>query len=64
MPEGPSIVLLKEDAAKFEGLLLSPSAAANLLGALQLADKIEEGIIVTTFADHASNYPELLETIL
>ena len=55
--------LIKE-VAKYEGLLLSPSAAANLLGALQLAEKIEEGVIVTTFADHASNYPEILETIL
>lgn len=55
---------LIKDAAKYEGLLLSPSAAANLLGALQLAEKIDEGIIVTTFADHASNYPEILETIL
>jgi cysteine synthase B len=55
---------LIKDVAKFEGLLLSPSAAANLLGALQLAEKIDEGVIVTTFADHASNYPEILETIL
>jgi cysteine synthase B len=55
---------MMKDAAKFEGLLLSPSAAANLLGALQLAEKIEEGVIVTTFADHASNYPEILETLL
>ena len=55
--------LIKE-TAKHEGLLLSPSSAANLLGALQLAEKIDEGIIVTTFADHASNYPEILETIL
>lgn len=51
-------------AAKKEGLLLSPSSAANLLGALQLADTLDEGIIVTTFADHASNYPEILATIL
>ena len=55
---------LIKDAAKFEGLLLSPSAAANLLGALQLAEELEEGVIVTTFADHASNYPEILETSL
>lgn len=51
-------------AARHEGLLLSPSAAANLLGALKLAEEIEEGVIVTTFADHASNYPELLNQIL
>ena len=55
---------LIKDAAKQEGLLLSPSSAANLLCALQLAEKIDEGVIVTTFADHASNYPEILETIL
>ncbi len=55
--------LIKE-VAKYEGLLLSPSAAANLLGAIQLTEKIDEGVIVTTFADHASNYPEILETIL
>ena len=55
---------LIKDAAKHEGLLLSPSAAANLLGALQLAEKIDEGVIVTTFADHANNYPEILENIL
>lgn len=51
-------------AAKYEGLMLSPSSAANLLGALQLAEKLDEGVIVTTFADHASNYPEILESIL
>lgn len=51
-------------AARHEGLLLSPSSAANLLGALQLAEKIDEGVIVTTFADHASNYPEILDNIL
>jgi cysteine synthase B len=51
-------------AARKEGLLLSPSAAANLVGALKVAETIEHGVIVTTFADHASNYPELLENIL
>lgn len=47
------------DAAKYVGLMLSPSAAANLLGAVKLSEKLEEGVIVTTFADHASNYPDL-----
>lgn len=50
-------------AASKEGLLLSPSAAANLNGALQLANELESGVIVTTFADHASNYPDILENI-
>lgn len=51
-------------AAKYEGLLLSPSSAANLAGALRVARQIEEGVIVTIFPDHASNYPEILENIL
>lgn len=50
---------LVKSVAKQEGLLISPSAAANLLGAIQLAEIIEEGIIVTTFADDASKYSEV-----
>ena len=53
---------MMKNAAKYEGLLLSPSSAANLLGAMQLAETLDEGVIVTTFADHASNYPDL-ETV-
>ena len=45
------------------GLMLSPSSAANLSGALKLADEIEEGVIVTVFPDHGSNYPELMKEI-
>jgi S-sulfo-L-cysteine synthase (O-acetyl-L-serine-dependent) len=45
-------------------LLLSPSSAANLVGALKVAQQLEEGVIVTIFPDHASNYPEILENIL
>lgn len=51
-------------AAKKTGLLLSPSSAANLVGALQVAAQIESGTIVTIFPDHASNYPEILEQVL
>jgi S-sulfo-L-cysteine synthase (O-acetyl-L-serine-dependent) len=51
-------------AARTEGLLLSPSSAANLVGALKVAEQIEEGVVVTIFPDHASNYPEILENIL
>jgi len=50
--------MLKTFAAK-EGMLIGPSAAANLLGAIQVAERIEEGVIVTTFADDASKYSEL-----
>jgi cysteine synthase B len=51
---------MMKDAAKFEGLMLSPSSAANLLGAVKLSEKLNGGVIVTTFADHASNYPDLV----
>ncbi len=49
--------------AQTEGLLVSPSAAANLQGAIQLAKSIDEGVIVTTFADDASKYAEVLQHI-
>ena len=52
-----------KDVSKYEGLLISPSAGANLAGAIQLAESIEEGVIVTTFADHGSNYPDVIDEI-
>lgn len=45
--------------AREEGLLVSPSAAAALVGALKVADGIragQEAVIVTVFADSASKY--------
>ncbi len=47
--------------AKTEGLLLSPSAAANLLGAYQLGLTLDEGVIVTTLADDSSKYDEIFD---
>lgn len=49
--------------AALEGLLLSPSAAANLLGAIQLAHSIDKGVIVTSFADDHTKYAEVYQTI-
>lgn len=49
--------------AQNEGLLVSPSAAANLLGAIKVAEQIETGIIVTSFADNAEKYSEVMERI-
>ena len=49
--------------AKDEGLLISPSAAANLLGAVKVANTMDEGVIVTTFADDASKYSEVMEEL-
>jgi cysteine synthase B len=43
--------------------LLSPSSAANLLGAIQVANKLESGVVVTVFPDHGSNYQEVIKEI-
>ena len=42
------------------GLLVSPSAAANLVGAIKVASSISEGMVVTTFADDISKYYDIL----
>ena len=47
---------LAKAASKYLGLMLSPSAAANLDAAMQLADQINQGVIVTVFADNAMKY--------
>ncbi|SMO52174.1 PLP-dependent cysteine synthase family protein [Fodinibius sediminis] len=46
--------------ARKEGVLISPSSAANLAGALELAGELEEGVIVTVFPDDLSKYGEIL----
>jgi cysteine synthase B len=49
--------------ANHEGLLLSPSAAANLLGAKKVAESLEEGMVITLLPDDISKYDEVLETL-
>lgn len=49
--------------AQKEGLLISPSSAANLAGAIQLAEEIDEGVIVTIFPDDGSKYREILNQL-
>ena len=51
-------------AVKHEGLLLSPSSAANLAGALKVIDGIEEGTVVTVLPDNADKYSEVIKKIL
>lgn len=53
-----------KDTARLEGLLLSPSAAANLAGAIQLAETIDQGTIVTILPDNADKYREVIKQIL
>ena len=50
-------------AAQSEGLLLSPSSAANLHAAIRLSEQIERGTIVTVFPDDASKYSEILSEL-
>lgn len=50
-------------AADKEGLLISPSSAANLAGAYKIAENINEGVVVTIFPDNLEKYGEVIETI-
>ncbi|RMG77791.1 MAG: cysteine synthase family protein [Bacteroidetes bacterium] len=54
---------LVKQVARKEGLLISPSAAANLAGAIKVAQSVDEGVIVTTFADSADKYSEVMAHI-
>ena len=51
-------------AKRDEGFLLSPSSAANLVGAIRVAEKLEKGIIVTVLPDNGDKYSEVLNRIL
>ena len=42
--------------AKKEGLLVGTSSAASMVAALQVAQRLEEGVVVTVFPDHGSRY--------
>jgi cysteine synthase B len=50
--------------ARNEGLLLSPSAAANLKGALKVAGRMDAGTVVTLLPDNGDKYADLLDEIL
>jgi len=51
-------------AYQLEGLRLSPSSAANLAGAINVAKRLEEGIIVTVLPDNADKYSEIIQKLL
>ena len=55
---------LIREARQKEGLLLSPSSAANLAGAIRIARQLEEGIVVTVLPDNADKYSEIIQKIL
>ncbi len=50
-------------AAREEGLLIGPSSGANLAGAIKVAEQLDEGVVVTTFADTADKYAEVMTEI-
>lgn len=54
--------MVKEIASK-EGLMVSPSSAANLLGAIAVANEIDFGIVVTVFPDNAEKYSDILNSV-
>jgi cysteine synthase B len=51
-------------AKKQEGLLLSPSSAANIAGALKVINEIDEGVVVTVLPDNADKYSEVIKRVL
>ena len=50
-------------AWKYEGLRLSPSSAANLAGAIRVAEKLESGVVVTILPDNADKYSEIVSKL-
>jgi cysteine synthase B len=46
-----------------EGLILSPSSAANLVGAIRVASQIEKGTVVTLLPDNGDKYGEVIKKL-
>jgi cysteine synthase B len=51
-------------AYHYEHLLLSPSSAANLVGALKVAGKLDRGTVVTILPDNADKYKDIIKKLL
>ncbi len=51
------------DISLHEGLLVSPSSAANLVGAIKLAETLDNGIVVTVFTDNAAKYSQVIDEV-
>jgi S-sulfo-L-cysteine synthase (O-acetyl-L-serine-dependent) len=47
---------MAEELARKEGIAAGNSAGANVWAALQLAEQVDEGVIVTVICDHADRY--------
>lgn len=55
---------LIREAYQKEGLLLSPSSAANLAGTFRIARRLKEGVLVTILPDNADKYSEITKKLL
>lgn len=51
-------------AYHYEKLLLSPSSAANLVGALRVAERLNQGVVVTILPDNADKYKDIIKKLL
>ena len=49
--------------ARHEGLLISPSSAANLLGAMKIGETLDHGVVVTVFTDNYSKYSAVYDEL-
>lgn len=47
---------ISEELAKKEGIFVGHSSGANLLGAIEIAKQIKEGVVVTIFTDSGDRY--------
>jgi cysteine synthase B len=54
---------LIREAKEKEGLELSPSSAANLVGAIRVASRLEQGTVVTVLPDNGDKYGDVLKKI-
>ncbi len=50
-------------ARREEDLLLSPSSAANIAGALKVVEAVERGVVVTVLPDNADKYGEVMKKL-
>ena len=50
-------------AAKHENLLLSPSSAANIAGAIQVAEKLSNGTLLTILPDNSDRYKDIMDQL-
>jgi cysteine synthase B len=60
MPTEPAYDMC-ERLAREEGLIVGHSAGGVVVGALQIAERIKEGVIVTILCDHGDRYFTMLE---